>query len=59
MVAEREKGKDFSGIYNYLKNAGTFEYVNKGNLKIDDELGFMIDPEFGETTIFIIDKKNN
>ena len=69
MVAEREKGKDFSGIYNYLKNAGTFEYVNNGNLNVGDELKFMIDPEFEnkvanqpwhtQPTIFIVDGKTN
>lgn len=68
VVKERE-GKDFDLIYNYLKNNGAFTYVNEGNLKPGDELGFMIDPEFeasvaGESwhtspTIFIIDKRNN
>lgn len=67
VVKERE-GKDFDYIYNYLKQAGAFEYVNKGNLSVDSEIGFMIDPSFEEgkpnedwkktPTIFIIDKKN-
>jgi len=58
VVAEKE-GKDFSEIYNYLKDAGAFEYVNKGNLKAGDELGFMIDHEFNDHTIFIVDRRNN
>ena len=68
VVAEKE-GKDFSEIYNYLKDAGAFEYVNKGNLNVGDELKFMIDPEFEnkvanqpwhtQPTIFIVDSKNN
>lgn len=68
VVTEKE-GKDFSEIYNYLKDAGAFEYVNKGNLNVGDELKFMIDPEFEnrvanqpwhtQPTIFIVDGKNN
>ena len=59
---------NFSAIYNHLKNNDAFTYVNEGNLKVGDEIGFMIDPEFekkveGEEwhtapTIFLIDKKN-
>ena len=68
VVKEREKGVDFSIIYNYLRDSGAFKYVNEGNLKAGDELGFMIDPRYEEKvagqpwhkqpTIFIIDKKN-
>lgn len=68
VVAEREKGVNFDEIYNYLKDKGAFTYVNEGNLKVGDEIGFMIDPEFEERvegmewhkapTIFLIDKKN-
>lgn len=58
VVGEREKGVDFSGIYGYLRDAGAFRYVNEGNLKAGDELGFMIDPDFNDHTIFIIDKRN-
>ena len=58
VVGEREKGVDFSGIYGYLRDSGAFRYLNEGNLKAGDELGFMIDPSFNDHTIFIIDKKN-
>ena len=50
---------DFSGIYGYLRDQDTFRYLNEGNLKVGDELGFMIDPDFNDKTIFIIDRKNN
>ena len=59
VVSEREKGVDFSGIYGYLRDSGAFRYLNEGNLKVGDELGFMIDPDFNDHTIFIIDKRNN
>ena len=59
VVSEREKGVDFSGIYGYLRDQGAFRYVNEGNLKAGDELGFMIDPDYNENTIFIVDKRNN
>lgn len=59
VVSEREKNVDFSGIYGYLRDNGAFTYVNEGNLKVGDELGFMIDPAFNEHTIFIVDKRNN
>lgn len=68
VVAEREKGADFSDIYNYLRDKGAFEYLNQGKLHVGDEIGFMIDPEFEERvkdkewhkapTIFMIDKKS-
>lgn len=58
VVSEREKGVDFSGIYGYLRDSGAFRYINEGNLKAGDELGFMIDPSFNDHTIFIIDKRN-
>ncbi len=58
VVGEREKGVDFSNIYNYLRDSGAFRYLNEGNLKAGDELGFMIDPSFNDHTIFIIDKRN-
>lgn len=58
VVGEREKNVDFSGIYGYLRDQGAFRYVNEGNLKAGDELGFMIDPSFNDHTIFIIDKRN-
>lgn len=59
VVSEREKNVDFSGIYGYLRDQGAFRYVNEGNLKAGDELGFMIDPDYNENTIFIVDRKNN
>lgn len=58
VVGEREKGVDFSDIYGYLRDSGAFRYLNEGNLKAGDELGFMIDPSFNDHTIFIIDKRN-
>lgn len=58
VAAEREKGVNFDELYNYLRDNGAFTYVNEGNLKVGDELGFMIDPEFNDHTIFIIDKRN-
>lgn len=59
VAGEREKNVDFSGIYGYLRDQGAFRYVNEGNLKAGDELGFMIDPDYNENTIFIVDKRNN
>lgn len=59
VVGERQQGVDFSGIYGYLRDAGAFRYVNEGNLKAGDELGFMIDPNFNDHTIFIVDRRNN
>ena len=59
VVSERKKNVDFSGIYGYLRDQGAFRYVNEGNLKAGDELGFMIDPDYNENTIFIVDKRNN
>ena len=69
VVAEREKGVDFDVLYNYLRDNGAFSYVNEGNLKVGDELGFMIDPVLEEQmkgyswykgpTILLIDKRNN
>lgn len=55
---EAQKGVNFSPLYNYLRDSGAFRYINEGNLKAGDELGFMIDPSFNESTIFIIDKRN-
>lgn len=59
VAAEREKGVNFDELYNYLRDNGAFTYVNEGNLKAGDELGFMIDPEFNNSTIFIVDRRNN
>lgn len=59
VAAEREKGVNFDELYNYLRDNGAFTYVNEGNLKVGDELGFMIDPEFNDHTIFIVDRRNN
>lgn len=59
VVAERESGVDFSGIYNYLRDNGAFSYVNAAKLKPGDTLGFMIDPEFNDYTIFLVDTRNN
>lgn len=59
VVAEREVGVDFSGIYSYLRDNGAFNYVNAAKLKPGDTLGFMIDPEFNDHTIFLVDTRNN
>lgn len=59
VAAELERGVNFDELYNYLKDNGAFTYVNEGNLKIGDELGFMIDSEFNDHTIFIVDRRNN
>lgn len=59
VAAERKKGVNFDELYNYLRDNGAFTYVNEGNLKAGDELGFMIDPEFNDHTIFIVDRRNN
>lgn len=59
VVAEREPGVDFSGIYSYLRDNGAFNYVNTAKLKPGDTLGFMIDPEFNDHTIFLVDTRNN
>lgn len=59
VAAELKRGVNFDELYNYLKDNGAFTYVNEGNLKIGDELGFMIDPEFNDHTIFIVDRRNN
>lgn len=59
VAAEREHGVNFDELYNYLKDNGAFTYVNESNLKVGDELGFMIDPEFNDHTIFIVDRRNN
>lgn len=59
VVAERESGVDFSSIYNYLRDNGAFSYVNAARIKPGDTLGFMIDPEFNDHTIFLIDTRNN
>lgn len=57
VVAEKEK-LDFGTIYDYLSRNNAFDYVNSGNLKPGDEVGFMIDPSFNDHTIFLIDRKN-
>jgi len=33
-------------IYDHFTKKGTWDYLNKGNVKKDDTVGFMIDPEF-------------
>lgn len=59
VVAEREPNVDFSGIYNYLRDNGAFSYVNVAKIKPGDTLGFMIDPDFNDHTIFLVDTRNN
>lgn len=65
VVAERE-GANFDAIYEHLASNGAFDYINNGNLKEGDEIGFMIDPTFEEKvngfdwhtqpTIFLVTK---
>lgn len=59
VVNERDSRLNFDNLYNYLRDNGAFDYVNSGNLSKGDDLGFMMDPEFNDTTIFIIDTRNN
>ena len=54
VVVKEKEGLDFSGIYGYLRDNGAFEYVDSGQLKVGDEIGFMIDPSFNDHTIFIV-----
>lgn len=68
IVVKEKEGADFSEIYNYLRDKGVFEYLNSGKLKVGDDIGFMIDPEFEKKvegqewhkapTIFLINKKD-
>lgn len=65
----KDQGMDFQKIYEYLESEGAFEYVNNGNVKKDDEIGFMIDPSFEASmegyewykgpTIFLVHGPNN
>lgn len=48
VVAKEREGLSFDAIYDYLEKNGAFDYVNSGNLKEGEEIGFMIDPEFEE-----------
>ena len=59
VVAERERDANFDDLYNYLRDNGAFTYINEGNIKVGDELAFMIDPEFNDHTIFIVDRRNS
>lgn len=68
-VALELEGLSFNEIYDYLSNNGAFDYINNGNLKAGDEVGFMIDPTFEESvkdkswhtapTVFLISKRDN
>lgn len=49
---------DFRDLYNYLLRADAFNYVNSARLAPGDVLGFMIDPEFNDHTVFLVDKRN-
>lgn len=59
VVVQEKENLNFDELYNYLRDNRAFSYVNEGNLKAGDELGFMVDPEFNDHTIFIVDKRNN
>lgn len=59
VAPERQQGVNFDAIYNYLKDNNAFNYINEGNLRVGDDVGFMIDPSFNDNTIFLIDTKNN
>lgn len=62
-------GESYNTIYNYFVEKGTFEYLNRGKLTKDAEIGFMIDPVFEEKVkdekwhtrpiVFMIDKKTS
>lgn len=41
-----EDKPNYSDIYNYLVQYGAFEYVNQGNIKLNDEVGFIIKADF-------------
>ena len=45
-VAKEKYGKNYDTIYKYLVDNDAFEYVNNGNLKPGDKIGFMIDESF-------------
>ena len=48
------KNSNYKEIYEYLVKVGAFEYVNQGNLKLDDEVGFIIKDDFQKE---VADKK--
>ena len=48
------KNSNYKEIYEYLVKVGAFEYVNQGNLKLDDEVGFIIKADFQKE---VADKK--
>ena len=50
--AKDKNGKSLEGyrrIWNFLRNNGAFDYVNKGLLKVGDKVKFAIIPSFNET----------
>lgn len=49
VAKELESGVDFDVIYDYLRDNGAFDYVNKGNLKVGDVVKFKIDPSFEDS----------
>ena len=59
---------NFDAIYRHLEKVGAFTYLNEGNLHVNDEIAFIIDPEFEESVkdepwhtspvIFMVDKKS-
>lgn len=52
---KQKQGLDFRAIWDYLKANNAFDYVNAAKLKSGSKVGFMIDPQYNENTIFIID----
>lgn len=40
-------------LYKYLESNGAFEYVNRGNVKAGDSIGFMIDPKLNQQAPFL------
>lgn len=58
-----KEGKgDFRKLYDYLKNAGAFDYINEGKLSPTAKVGFMIDPEMtinDQPVVFMVDQSNN
>lgn len=46
VIKEVKPGSDYDALYDYLEQNNAFDFVNKGGLKPNDVLSFMIDPEF-------------
>lgn len=47
-MAAKPNPKDYYAIYKYLTDAGTFKYINEGNLHKGDKITFAIDRKFSQ-----------